>query len=610
MRYPKDASRETFFMKSSRLLFPRALPVFGLCLSFLAGNLIAQQGPRTGPRLLPKSAAPAVAPTLVPAPAPTAKGIEAVVDIPPPESVQTDISEIEFDAIVRVEVDTKQPNYRVPWNVGGMGSGNGTGFLVGPNRFVTNAHVVSDSRLIYIKKVSDPKPYQARVLFVAHDCDLAMLELESEIDFEAGFKGVQPLFIGGTPKLNTTVVAVGYPIGGDRISVTRGIVSRIDFRAYSHSGVDNHLAIQIDAAINPGNSGGPVLQNNQVVGVAFQGYSGDVAQNVGYMIPVPVIARFLKDVEDGHYDRYVDMATSFLNILNPAQRRALGLPNDGVGVMVAEADAAGSAGGVLKTKDVLLSIDGHSIASDGFIEIDGERVDLNEIIERKFAGDTVDLEIWRNGAREQMTITLKRFIPYLIQAVQYDKQPNFVLFSGLQFQPLDRNMMAAHSITDLNTRYYYSFFGEDEIYRERPQVVVLTEVLPDSTNTHLQSFVHRVIDSINGKKITLLQDVYDALHGDFHEEGNEEFHVIRLDGEKRPLVLKRKEALIAHERIMAQYNVSSDHFIERPEILELERLIKVEDEPEKTEPGKKAPAKADEAPEKSAETPEPGKKAA
>ena len=46
--------------------------------------------------------------------------------MPPPESVQTDISEIEFDAIVRVEVDTKQPNYRVPWNVGGMGSGNGT----------------------------------------------------------------------------------------------------------------------------------------------------------------------------------------------------------------------------------------------------------------------------------------------------------------------------------------------------------------------------------------------------------------------------------------------------------------------------------------------------
>jgi S1-C subfamily serine protease len=489
------------------------------------------------------------------------------------ESVQADISEIDLDAIVRVEVDTKAPNHRVPWNIGGMSSGNGTGFLISPNRFLTNAHVVSDTRLIYIKKVSDPKPYKARVVNVAHDCDLALLELESPEEFAAAFGDLKPLFIGGIPKLNTTVIAVGYPIGGDRISVTRGVVSRIDFLAYSHSGVDNHLAIQVDAAINPGNSGGPVLQNNQVVGVAFQGYSGNVAQNTGYMIPVPVISRFLKDVEDGSYDYYVDMATSVLNILNPAQRTALGLPNDGLGVMVSDAEAAGSAGGQLKTKDVLLSIDGHPIASDGFIVVDGESVDLNEIIERKFAGDTVDLEIWRDEKRVQLTVELKRFIPYLIQSAQYDKQPNFVLYAGLQFQPLDRNLMAAHEITNIRTRYHYGYYSQDEIYRERPQVIVLTEVLPDSTNTHLQPFVHQVIDSINGKKIHLLQDVYDALHGDFAEEGHEEFHVIRLLGEGRPLVLKRDEAAVAHDRIMAEYNVGFDHFIETPEVMELKDLF-------------------------------------
>ncbi len=501
------------------------------------------------------------------------------VEMPPPESVQADISEVDMDAIVRVEVDTKQPNYRVPWNIGGMNSGNGTGFLVGPNRFLTNAHVVSDARLIYIKKMSDPKPYEARVVNVAHDCDLALLELQSDEEFEGAFANLQPLFIGGIPKLNTTVVAVGYPIGGERISVTRGVVSRIDFRTYSHSSVDNHLSIQVDAAINPGNSGGPVLQNNQVVGVAFQGYSGAVAQNTGYMIPVPVIERFLKDVEDGSYDFYVDLATSVINILNPAQRAALKLPNDGVGVMVAEADAAGAAGGILKTKDVLLSIDGYTIASDGFIEIEGERIDLNEIIERKFAGDTVDLEVWRNGAREEITLELKRFLPYLIQASQYDKQPNFVLYAGLQFQPLDRNLMAAHSISDLQTRYHYTFFSQDEIYRERPQVIILTEVLPDSTNTHLKGYIHKVVDTINGKKIGLVQDVHDAFYGDFHEDGYEDFHVVRLVGEGRPLVLKRKDSAAAHVRIKAKYNVGFDHFIEEPEIMQLkDKLAPVEEE--------------------------------
>ena len=544
-------------MKILKLLFSLSLQLAGLFCAAHTIPVAAQESVPLGPRL-----------GVLPTPSTTTPPIESIQS----EDVQADISEVALDAIVRVEVDTKQPNYRVPYNIGGMSSGNGTGFLVGPNKFLTNAHVVSNGRLIYIKKVSDPKPYKARVVHVAHDCDLAMIEIESEDEFAGAFSGIEPLFIGGIPKLNTTVVAVGYPIGGERISVTRGVVSRVDFRTYSHSGIDNHLTIQVDAAINPGNSGGPILQNNQVVGVAFQGYSGSVAQNTGYMIPVPVIERFLKDVEDGSYDHYVDLATSVLNILNPAQRRALGLPNDGIGVMVSEADAAGSAGGILKTKDVLLSIDGYSIASDGFIEIEGERVDLNEIIERKYAADTVDLEVWRDGQQEDINIELKRFIPYLIKANQYDKQPNFVLFAGLQFQPMDRSVMSSHSITNLRSRYHFNYFSQDEIYRERPQIVILTEVLPDSSNTHLQPFVQQIVDSINGKKIRLLQDVYDALNGDSAEEGREDYHVIRLLGEGRPLVLKRDTAEEAHERIMSKYNVSVDHFIEEPEILELEGI--------------------------------------
>ena len=128
-----------------------------------------------------------------------------------------------------------------------------------------------------------------------------------------------------------------------------GSFPRVDFRAFAHSGVDYHLAVQIDAAINPGNSGGPVLQDSRVVGVAFQGYSGSVAQNTGYMIPTPVIHRFLHDVKDGDYDYYPDLAVSHFNIQNPAQRRALKLPNNGLGVFVSSSDSAGSVGDAVQT---------------------------------------------------------------------------------------------------------------------------------------------------------------------------------------------------------------------------------------------------------------------
>ena len=328
-------------------------------------------------------------------------------------------NDAKYEAVVRIENSSLSLDYRTPWNTGQDGGGNGTGFMIAPNRFITNAHVVSDSRILYIKKVGDPKPYRANILHIAHDCDLAMLELEDP----SAFENVTPLKLGGLPQLDTVVKTIGYPIGGERISVTSGVVSRIDFLTYSHSTTDNHLTVQIDAAINPGNSGGPVLQDGKVVGVAFQGYSGSVAQNTGYMIPVPVIQRFLKDVEDGKYDHYVDLSMSEFELLNPAQRSALGLPNDGLGIMVADADPEGSSGEVLKLGDVLLAIDGYPIYSNGLVKINGENVNMNEIVERKFAGDKVKLKVWRDKMPFEAEVTLKRFLPYLIAAMKYDQTP-------------------------------------------------------------------------------------------------------------------------------------------------------------------------------------------
>src|SRR2546425_9427237 len=237
---------------------------------------------------------------------------------------------------------------------------------------MTNAHVVSNSRFLTVERDSDPNKYPAKVLFVAHDCDLALITV-SDSNF---FKNMRPLQFGGIPELESVVSAYGYPIGGERMSVTTGIVSRIDFQLYTHSSMDQHLTVQISAQINPGNSGGPVMQNAKVVGVAFQGYTGDVAQGVAYMIPTPVINRFLKDTQDGRYDGYVDLGLTFAKLQNPAQRRFLGLKDDDRGVLVSSVIAAGPSNGILRLGDVLLTIDGHSIASDGNVELEGERADF------------------------------------------------------------------------------------------------------------------------------------------------------------------------------------------------------------------------------------------
>ena len=226
--------------------------------------------------------------------------------------------------VVMIEVTAQTWDYRLPWNPGTVSSSRGAGFVIDGNRILTNAHVVSGARYLTVQREADPRKYPAKVLHVAHDCDLALVQVEDS-EF---LKGTSVLPIGEIPELESVVSVYGFPIGGDRLSVTRGVVSRIDYNSYTHSGRESHLAIQIDAAINPGNSGGPVMQADKVVGVAFQGFRGDVAQNVGYMIPTPVIRRFLKDVEDGHYDHYVDIAIRWMPLENPAMRQYYHRPND------------------------------------------------------------------------------------------------------------------------------------------------------------------------------------------------------------------------------------------------------------------------------------------
>src|SRR4029079_18117280 len=86
------------------------------------------------------------------------------------------------------------------------------------------------------------------------------------------------------------------------------------------------LSVQTDAAINPGNSGGPVIQDEKVVGVAFQGIPD--LQSTGFFIPPPVIDHCLKDIEDKKYDGFPQAGMRVVALQNSAYRKFLKLPDD------------------------------------------------------------------------------------------------------------------------------------------------------------------------------------------------------------------------------------------------------------------------------------------
>jgi S1-C subfamily serine protease len=510
-----------------------------LCIGLLVGSTSYTQQSTPAPSPFEPQGPP---PGL---PARPSERAQAVVPVPVPVAPPKPNGPVQ-KSLVRITATSVEPDYKAPWNSGGIQRGVGAGFVISGNRILTNAHVVSNSRYLTVEREGDPNKYPATVQFVAHDCDLALITVSAP-DF---FKNMLPLKFGGIPALESTVSAYGYPIGGERMSVTTGIVSRIDFQLYTHSSIDQHLAVQISAQINPGNSGGPVMQNAKVVGVAFQGYSGDVAQGVAYMIPTPVINRFLKDISNGHYDKYVDLGITYSKLQNPAQRKFLGLKDDDRGVLVSTVVAAGPSADILRPSDVLLAIDDHPIASDSNVELEGESAEFQEVVERKFKGDSVKFDVWRD--KQPITVTIKKLYtpwPYSIQGHSYDVRPRYILYGGLLFQPLNLDLLEAYRPTDLRLRHFFEYFILEQIYLQHPDVIVLTNILPDPINTYLAPYRGGIVDEINGKKVRTLDELASAF-----AETPERF-VIRMIGDGPPLVLDRNKVEAARERIKARYNV-------------------------------------------------------
>src|SRR5437879_9525946 len=147
----------------------------------------------------------------------------------------------------------QQPVWDAPWRFEAVRRSSGTGFVIKGKRIMTNAHVVSWAKEILVHRYQDPRPYLARVKFIAHDCDLALLEVEDE----SFFNGLEPLRFGDLPKVRSTVVTQGYPAGGEQISYTRGVVSRIELQNIVHIGHRAFLHVQTNVDITTGNSGGP-----------------------------------------------------------------------------------------------------------------------------------------------------------------------------------------------------------------------------------------------------------------------------------------------------------------------------------------------------------------
>ncbi|MFH0879642.1 MAG: serine protease, partial [Lentisphaerota bacterium] len=425
-----------------------------------------------------------------------------------------------------------------------------SGCIIKGKKILTNAHVVSDETFIQVRRYGDSKKFQARVIDVSHAADLALLS----VDDPAFFDGVEPLDVGELPKSQEEVLVYGFPMGGDTLSITKGVVSRIEHQTYAHSSA-SFLAVQIDAAINPGNSGGPAIIDNKIVGVTMQGMTQ--ADNIGYIVPAPIITHFLLDLEDGRYDGYPSLGVVMQNMESPTLKKKYRMPEDKTGMLIVYVVPGSPADGFLKQGDVIMSVEEHPIADDGTIEFrPRERTSVSYLIQQHQVGDPMNLTMLRDGEEKAMTVKLSRSLERdrLIPLEQYDVLPTYYIYGGVVFCPLSLDLLKAWGPEwyDQAPEDLVSMLGFNYAKADQDEVVLALKVLAADANQGYHDIANWVVAEVNGKKIKNLKDLISIL------EGSQDEFVVLKNRWGNQIILDRKQAEKDEADILNIYRIRDD----------------------------------------------------
>ncbi|KAL6559421.1 Protease Do-like 9 [Orobanche gracilis] len=461
-----------------------------------------------------------------------------------------------MDAVVKVFCVHTEPNFSLPWQRKRQYSSSSSGFVIKGRRVLTNAHSVEHFTQVKLKKRGSDTKYVATVLAIGTECDIALLTVDDD-DF---WEGVSPVEFGDLPALQDAVTVVGYPIGGDTISVTSGVVSRIEILSYVH-GSTELLGLQIDAAINSGNSGGPAFNDKgNCVGIAFQSLKHEDAENIGYVIPTPVIMHFIQDYEkNGTYTGFPILGVEWQKMENPDLRLSIGMKPDQKGVRIRRIDPTAPEFKFLKPSDIILRFDGVNIANDGTVPFrHGERIGFSYLVSQKYTGDSAAIEVLRNSKIMKFSVELsthRRLVP----AHNKGQPPSYYIIAGFVFTTVSVPYLRSENMEKItNTKLQSSSPVKllDKLLHEMPQtpeeqIVVVSQVLVADINIGYEDIVNTQVLAFNGQPVKNLKSLAEMV-----ESCNDEYLKFDL-AYQQIVVLQTRNAKAATLDILSTHCIPS-----------------------------------------------------
>jgi serine protease Do len=411
-----------------------------------------------------------------------------------------DIQKKVKDSVVQVFSLVDAFNFEEPYKTPKQGAGAGSGFFIdAQGHIITNYHVVSQASSVKIQIPSfGRKQFDVDVVGVYPDKDVALLKLTlaacDEIAKELG--KINYLNLGDSDYVLRTqeVLALGYPLGQERLKSTLGIVSGRERSGY----------IQITAPLNPGNSGGPSLDaNGCVIGINFAGVVS--AQNVGYIIPINEVKSALKDLKKLKLLRRPVLGCIF-TVATEEIVRYLKNPEPG-GWYIAEVfdNTILSKIGV-KENDMLYEVNGYRLDLYGEMSVpwSEDKISVLDFLNRFTVGDDIYFVIYRKGERKDFHFKLdNEYLPPIRTIYpEYEKEEiDYEVIGGLVVMPLTMNHVAMFGERNFSLSKYIRPENQHE------PALIITHVLPNSQAQNARILTSgSIIDEVNNKEVKTLED--------------------------------------------------------------------------------------------------------
>lgn len=468
-----------------------------------------------------------------------------------PESISPSPVNLE-NSVVKVFSTLRGPDPFKPWGKAAPQDITGSGVVIEGKRILTNAHVVGYASQVQVQTGQAGDKVSATVVAMSRGMDLAVLKLDDESFFDTHAPVART---SNLPMVRDAIFAYGYPTGGNSLSITKGIVSRIEF-VNIHGPVEG-LRIQIDAAINPGNSGGPAIAGDKMIGLAFAVALN--AQNIGYIIPNEEIELFLRDISDGKYDGKPVMLDVVQTLENPAMREFLKLDKSVEGAIV-HRPYQNNMASPLKEWDVITRIGDSAVDNQGMVKLNGNlRVRFQYRVQQLAMNGKVPLTVVRAGKSLNVQLPVYSGRPLLISDLK-GEYPSYFIYGPIVFSRATSEFLSvisgnaaalnayAYNASPLVTRR-----GDMPDANREELVVISSPFFPNKLVTGYSNRFGSVVYSINGTQVRSLKHLVSVLR-----DLKDELVVIHFDQRNgETMVLPRKAMLEQTESVLSDNGIRS-----------------------------------------------------